>query len=139
MKNIVVVSLNDNLAKNFAIELSKLLKYNYIDANSNFDDYLLATADNPLNLIDDILQETETNLLKGLSKENNAVIGISNDMFLSNSHFKLFVNSKIVLLECENLSKINKKMQSFMQNVATISAPANTTATELIKLLKDKK
>lgn len=135
MKNIVVVSVLDNLAKTCAQKLAKMLKFNYIDANSSFDDYLLATADNPLILIDEVLQKTETNLLKGFAKENNVVIGVSNDMFLSNSNYKLFSKSKIVLIECKNLTKITKKMQTFMQGIASITINEGTSTKELAKIL----
>ncbi len=137
MNNYVIVSLKDDLAKQMAKKVASILKLNYVDANSRFDDLLIASIDAPTILVDESLQEKETEIICELANLNDVVVGITNEMFLSNENYKNFANSKIVLITVENLKKINQNIQNFIKNLASLGVNEDVSEEQLAKMLKN--
>ena len=138
MKNIVVVSLKDEKAQDLASKLAAKLKYNYVDFDDRLEEYLLATIDIPTILVDEILNEKESELLDELVKEQNVVLTLANDTFLSNENYKLLKNCIVVLISVENLAKVQKKLEEAIQKYSNVVVNENCTEIELFKLIKNK-
>ncbi len=137
MKNIVVVSLIDEKAKNIAQNLAKKLKFTYIDADEKFEDYLLSSFEAPTILVDEILNAKESELLGELAKERNAVIKVSNDAFLSNVNYKLFKNC-IVLLITTAKGKIKLAIENRLKTYANVVVEENASEIQILKLIENK-
>ena len=138
MKNIVVVSLKDEKAQDLASKLAAKLNYNYVDFDDRLEEYLLATIDIPTILVDEILNEKESELLDELVKEQNVVLKLANDTFLSNENYKLLKNCIVVLISVENLAKVQKKLEEAIKKYSNVVVNENCTEIELFKLIKNK-
>ena len=138
MKNIVIVSLKEEKACDLANKLAKTLKYNYIDADERFEEYLLDTIDAPTMLVDEILNAKESELLADLCKEQNAVIKTAADTFLSNENYKTFKNCIVVLVTIEKLGKIKRAVENAIKKYANIVISENDSEIEIMKLIKNK-
>ena len=137
MKNIVVVSLIDEKAKNIAQNLAKRLKFTYIDADERFENCLLSSFEAPTILVDEILNVKESELLGELAKERNAVIKVSNDAFLSNGNYKLFKNC-IVLLITTAKGKIKETIENRLKTYANVVVDENANEIQILKLIENK-
>ncbi len=138
MKNIVIVSLKEEKACDLANKLAKTLKYNYIDADERFEEYLLDTIDAPTMLVDEILNAKESELLADLCKEQNAVIKTAADTFLSNENYKTFKNCIVVLVTIEKLGKTKSAVENAIKKYANIVISENDSEIEIMKLIKNK-
>lgn len=138
MKNIVVLSLNEEKACFLAENLAKKLKFSYIDAGERFDDYLISSIDAPTILVDEILNLKESELLSDLAKENNAVIKVANDAFLSNENYKIFKNCIVVLVLTEKLGKTKRAIEEQIKKYSNVVVNENATEIEILKLIKSK-
>ena len=137
MSNIIVVSMDEEKSTNMAKKLSKQLKFNYIDAGERFDEFLLSTMDLPTMLVDEILNLQESELLSELAKEQNAVIKVANDTFLSNENYKIFKNSTVVLLVVEKLGKTKRAIENHIKKYANVIINETTSTIEALKLIKN--
>ncbi len=137
MKNITIVGIDNDFVKMFAHKLSKELDYRYIDANEQFDKDLLANMEYPIYLVDEILVQKENVLIKNLVKKENVVISISDDMFLSNEHYKFFENSLVFLIIDEKVGKIQKNIQNLLKKHVNFTFDKNEISTnDIIKIIR---
>ena len=113
--NILVTSLNLDISHEVAIKLSKRLHLKFVNANEVFNKTLLKSINEPTLLVDEELNEKESELCQKLSKMDGAVIAMSDDMFLANSNYDLFKNSHKVLISSKNLGRTKKNIEKLIQ------------------------
>lgn len=137
MGNIVIVGIDKIFCANVAKELSNKINFNFINAGEKFEKLLVATSGQNVFLMDDILQQKETEFLNKLSQKNNVVLFVDDDMFLSNENYKLFKNSKIILMENEKLNENHLKIQKIIKKYCNYSINIeNFDINNLIKIIK---
>ena len=136
MKSVVVVSLNNQLAKNCAQSLAKKLKLNFLDLSEEFDKFLLSSINAPTILVDEVLQEKETELLLKLISKPNSIIYTPNDTLLSNQNYKNLKNNFVLLILVEKLGKIKQNIQNFIKNYANLIVASNISINKIEELLK---
>ncbi len=115
MKNLTIVGIDNDFVKSFAKNIADKLGYNYIDANEEFDKILLANNNYPMFLLDEILVQKESHLIDELLTKDKTIISISDDMFLSNEHYKKFEFSTSIIIMDENLDKTRMKIQNLIK------------------------
>ena len=136
MKSVVVVSLNNQLAKNCAQSLAKKLKMDFWDAELEFSKFLISSVKAPTMLVDEALQEKETELLLKLSKKPNSIIYLPEDTFISNNNYKNLKNNFILLILVENLGKIKQNIQDFLKKHSNLVVESSFTLEKVAELLK---
>ena len=137
MNNITIVGMDNDFIKMFAQKLAEEIGYKYVDANEQFDKDLLANLDYPMNLVDEILVQKENLLINNLVKKEKVIISMSDDMFLSNEHYKIFENSLTILILDEKLGKIKKNIQNLIKKHVKFAFAKNDIKTEdVIKIIR---
>ena len=114
--NICLTGLNKEKVNKFSKEIAQMLNYTFIDAEEEFAPFLIKSAKYPTVLVDELLQENETQLLKQLKKSNNCVISVSADMFLSNNNAKMLKNNLSVAILEDDLDEISVNIQNLLKN-----------------------
>ena len=132
MKKIIIFGLNFEQVQAIAHSISKKLNLKFLNAQQIFNKTLLKSATDPMLLIDDELNEEESLLCQKLA-EQEGVIAMPDDMFLSNENFKNFKNFTKILLKTKTSSKIKQNIENLLQSHATITA---TTLEEVLEKLK---
>lgn len=137
MKNIAIVGLDNAFVKKFAQKIAREIGYKYIDANEKFDKDLLANINYPMILVDELLDEKENRLIEKLTKNDNTVISISDDMFLSNEHYKILEETTVILILDENVGKIKKNIEKMIEKHANFVFNKNEIKTnDIIKIVR---
>ena len=137
MNNITIVGMDNDFIKMFAQKLAEEIGYKYVDANEQFDKDLLANLDYPMYLVDEILVQKENLLINNLVKKEKVIISMSDDMFLSNEHYKILENSLTILILDEKLGKIKKNIQNLIKKHAKFAFAKNDIKTEdVIKIIR---
>lgn len=137
MNNITIVGMDNDFIKMFAQKLAEEIGYKYVDANEQFDEDLLANLDYPMYLVDEILVQKENLLINNLVKKEKVVISMSDDMFLSNEHYKILENSLTILILDEKLGKIKKNIQNSIKKHVKFAFAKNDIKTEdVIKIIR---
>ena len=137
MNNITIVGMDNDFIKMFAQKLAEEIGYKYVDANEQFDKDLLANLDYPMNLVDEILVQKENLLINNLVKKEKVIISMSDDMFLSNEHYKILENSLTILILDEKLGKIKKNIQNLIKKHVKFAFAKNDIKTEdVIKIIR---
>ena len=137
MNNITIVGMDNDFIKMFAQKLAEEIGYKYVDANEQFDKDLLANLDYPMYLVDEILVQKENLLINNLVKKEKVIISMSDDMFLSNEHYKIFENSLTILILDEKLGKIKKNIQNLIKKHVKFAFAKNDIKTEdVIKIIR---
>lgn len=137
MNNITIVGMDNDFIKMFAQKLAEEIEYKYVDANEQFDKDLLANLDYPMNLVDEILVQKENLLINNLVKKEKVIISMSDDMFLSNEHYKILENSLTILILDEKLGKIKKNIQNLIKKHVKFAFAKNDIKTEdVIKIIR---
>lgn len=114
-KNIVLVGFCEGFIKDIIPILSKKLKMDYIDADNLIDDNLLKTAHYPLLLVDAALSKIESRELAKTNLQENMIIKISPDMFVSNKNYKNLSNCHKILIKASNINEIDKKIENLIE------------------------
>ena len=137
MNNITIVGIDNDFVKMFAQKLANEIGYKLIDANEQFDKDLLDNMDYPIFLVDEILVQKENILIKNLSNKENVIICMSDDMFLSNEHYKNFENDETILIIDENLDKIKKNIQNLIkEHVKHVFNKKDIKTNDIIKIIR---
>ena len=137
MNNITIVGMDNDFIKMFAQKLAEEIGYKYVDANEQFDKDLLAILDYPMYLVDEILVQKENLLINNLVKKEKVIISMSDDMFLSNEHYKILENSLTILILDEKLGKIKKNIQNLIKKHVKFAFAKNDIKTEdVIKIIR---
>ena len=137
MNNITIVGMDNDFIKMFAQKLAEEIGYKYVDANEQFDEDLLANLDYPMYLVDEILVQKENLLINNLVKKEKVIISMSDDMFLSNEHYKILENSLTILILDEKLGKIKKNIQNLIKKHVKFAFAKNDIKTEdVIKIIR---
>lgn len=137
MNNITIVGMDNDFIKMFAQKLAEEIGYKYVDANELFDKDLLANLDYPMYLVDEILVQKENLLINNLVKKEKVIISMSDDMFLSNEHYKILENSLTILILDEKLGKIKKNIQNSIKKHVKFAFAKNDIKTEdVIKIIR---
>lgn len=137
MNNITIVGMDNDFIKMFAQKLAEEIEYKYVDANEQFDKDLLANLDYPMYLVDEILVQKENLLINNLVKKEKVIISMSDDMFLSNEHYKILENSLTILILDEKLGKIKKNIQNSIKKHVKFAFAKNDIKTEdVIKIIR---
>lgn len=137
MNNITIVGMDNDFIKMFAQKLAEEIGYKYVDANEQFDKDLLANLDYPMYLVDEILVQKENLLINNLVKKEKVIISMSDDMFLSNEHYKILENSLTILILDEKLGKIKKNIQNLIKKHVKFAFAKNDIKTEdVIKIIR---
>lgn len=137
MNNITIVGMDNDFIKMFAQKLAEEIGYKYVDANEQFDEDLLANLDYPMYLVDEILVQKENLLINNLVKKEKVIISMSDDMFLSNEHYKILENSLTILILDEKLGKIKKNIQNLIKKHVKFAFDKNDIKTEdVIKIIR---
>lgn len=137
MNNITIVGMDNDFIKMFAQKLAEEIGYKYVDANEQFDKDLLANLDYPMYLVDEILVQKENLLINNLVKKEKVIISMSDDMFLSNEHYKILENSLTILILDEKLGKIKKNIQNSIKKHVKFAFAKNDIKTEdVIKIIR---
>ena len=137
MNNITIVGMDNDFIKMFAQKLAEEIGYKYVDANEQFDKDLLANLDYPMYLVDEILVQKENLLINNLVKKEKVIISMSDDMFLSNEHYKILENSLTILILDEKLGKIKKNIQNIIKKHVKFAFAKNDIKTEdVIKIIR---
>ena len=137
MNNITIVGMDNDFIKMFAQRLAEEIEYKYVDANEQFDKDLLANLDYPMYLVDEILVQKENLLINNLVKKEKVIISMSDDMFLSNEHYKILENSLTILILDEKLGKIKKNIQNLIKKHVKFAFAKNDIKTEdVIKIIR---
>ncbi len=137
MKNITIVGIDNNFVKSFAKNIADKLGYNYLDANEQFDKILLANNNYPMFILDEILAQKENLLIDDLISKDKTVISISDDMFLSNEHYKKFEFSTTILVLDENLDKTRAGIQNLIKKYTKFTFNKNEIKTnDIIKIIR---
>ena len=135
MKSIVVVSLNNQLAKNCAQSLAKKLKMDFLDFELEFNKLLISSINAPTILVDEVLQQKETALMLKLTKTPNSIIYLPENTFLSNENYKNLKNNFVLQILVENLGKIKQNIQNFIKKQANLVAESNFSTQKIADLL----
>ena len=137
MNNITIVGMDNDFIKMFAQKLAEEIGYKYVDANEQFDKDLLANLDYPMYLVDEILVQKENLLINNLVKKEKVIISMSDDMFLSDEHYKILENSLTILILDEKLGKIKKNIQNLIKKHVKFAFAKNDIKTEdVIKIIR---
>lgn len=121
MKKIIIFGLNFEDVKQTARAISKNFNLKFFNAQEIFNKTLLKSADYPVLLIDDELNAQESLLCKRLT-DQEGVVAMSDDMFLSNENYKNFKNFTKILLKSKTNSKLKQNIENLLQTHATITA-----------------
>ena len=132
MEKFIIFGLDFEQVQATARSLSKKLNLKFLNAGEIFNKTLLKSANDPVLLIDDELNEQESLLCQKLS-EQEGVIAMADDMFLSNENYKFFKNFTKILLKSNTKSKLKQNIENLLQSHATITA---TTLSEILDKLK---
>ena len=119
--NIVVVGIDDNKVKQLAVELADLLQFPFIDATTCFNEVLLTDIYSPLANSNKALINKESLLVCKLSKLNETVIFMPNDMFLSSKNYLKFNASEKICVEFNTKNDLLNRIQQ------TIKSKCNRT------------
>lgn len=132
MEKIIVFGLNFEDVQKISRSIAKKLNLKFFNAKEIFSRTLLKSAGDPVLLVDDILNEKESQLCAQLA-EQNGVVAMSDDMFLSNENYKNFKNFTKILIKSQTKNKLKQNIENLLQTHATISA---TTLEEIWAKLK---
>ena len=133
MKKIIIFGLNFEQVQEVARSVSKKLNLKFLNASNIFNKTLLESANDPVLLIDDELNEQESLLCQKLAAQDDVVVAMSDDMFLSNENYKNFKNFTKILLKTKTSSKIKQNIENLLQSHSTITS---TTLDEILEKLK---
>jgi len=120
LHNVVVVSMNKKSAIAIGEQIAKMLSLACIDADNLIEERLLRSIDYPLDLADDIMRNSETNLIKSLSNTDRCVICINDDTFLSNKNFEIFKKSLKILVNIEKNNKLEENLQKLLEKYCDV-------------------
>ena len=129
MNNITIVSMDNEQTKNIAQRLAATLNFVYIDASLELEKLLL--TDFRSSMFNSDTPAKETKLISYLAKQNNSVLAIDNEMFLSNENYKQFKKSVTLLIEIKNDNEIAFNLQDLLKKYCKFS----TTETKIEKIL----
>ena len=132
MENITIVSMDNELAKHVAKQLSKKLNVEFLDAGYELEKVLLRDA--KLSVFDETTATKEKMLIALLTKQSNSVVAIENEMFLSNENYKQ-CKGITVLLEINNKEEMLENLQNLIKKHCKISTK-ETRVEKIITLLK---
>ncbi len=96
---ICLVGLNNKRVGQIATLLAQKLGFKFIDLAKEFDYFLLNSLNYPTIKAEKSLAVAETKLILAALKEENVVVYLPNDMFLSNQNYKKIDGTKIVITE----------------------------------------
>lgn len=133
--NICLSGLNAEKVKEFSKCVAQKFNYKFIDAEEEFKPFLLRSAKYATLLVDEILKETETKLLKQLTKQQNSVVAIPADMLLANNNAKVLKNSIVVAVLEEDLQDLQKDVQTLLISKCKFNVVSKQ---ELVSILNDK-
>lgn len=112
--NICITGLDYPIVKQISLKIAESVGFVYIDADDEFQPILLKSTRYPTALVDSLLQESESKLLKKLSKIDG-IVSVPADMFLSNNNSKIFVDSLVIGVFCESINKTDSKIQELVR------------------------
>lgn len=112
---VVFVGINNNFVKEFAKEFASELEINYIDFDEKLDAYLILQKVSTLQAANEEFLTLEELLIKQLLNADNFVMSISNEIYLSNEHCKLFENAITIMLEKKEDDKILINIQKLLK------------------------
>lgn len=132
MEKIIVFGLNFEDVQQISRAIAKKLNLKFFNAKQIFNKTLLKSAVDPVLLVDDILNEKESLLCAQLA-EQNGVVAMSDDMFLSNENYKYFKNFTKILIKSKTNSKLKQNIENLLQTHATITASSLEEVFEKLK------
>lgn len=137
MENIVIVGIDKDFCITISKQLSKSIKFKFVNAEEKFQSLLISTAQESVFLIDDFLNQKETEILIEILKSKQSIIFVPNDMFLSNKNYKIFKDVKTILIEDDSLNEIMLKIQKRIKNYCKYSINKNNFSLEnLLQIVK---
>lgn len=137
MQNIVVVSMNKNLAILIAEKIAKMLSLTLINADDDLEARLMKSLDFPLDVAQYSMDNLEKNLLTDLSDRDNIVICMSDDVFLANENSKIFKKSLKILVKIDKTEKITNGIQNLLEKYCDVTLhEKNIDFDKLITLLR---
>ena len=114
-KNIVVVSLNNYLAKEVCLVLSQHLEMNFIDVDAHIEKELLLNKGDSLSNAEDYLTKLERNYIQKLTSKTNSIFSIDAETYLANNHIDYFRECDVVYLQTKihsiDLKQIKNKAE----------------------------
>lgn len=96
-----------------AKEVAAELNYSFLDLQSELNGYILKTSNISLIIADEILKETETELVKASINKRDSVIFMPNDMFLSNQNYRYVKGISFAICE-QKTSPIKQNLQKLI-------------------------
>lgn len=137
MRNIVVVSMNRDLAVLTAEKIANMLSLTLINADDNLDERLMKSLDFPLDVAHNSMSNIERNLLLDLSNRDNSVIAMSDNIFLANGNSKIFKKSLKILVKIDKNEKITNSLQNLLEKYCDVTlSEKNIDFDKLITLLR---
>lgn len=138
MKSLIVVGSNYDATKDLAKRLAEALSFCYFDVYEEFKKFLLDTANLPLILANDVLTKKEKEILEEVSKRENAVCSMKDDMFMSNGNFVAFKNNFVVLLKNQMAEPLELGVEKLISGKANLIIEEDVDFASLINTIKTK-
>ena len=121
MRNIVVVSMNKDLAVAIADKIAKILSLSFINADDEVDVALVGGLDFPLEVTKLSMANIERQILMTLSDRDDSVISIQNGTFLANENYKIFQKSLKILVKIDENEKISQNLQKLLEKYCDVT------------------
>ena len=121
MRNIVVVSMNKDLAVMIANKIAKILSLSFINADDKLDAGLVGGLDFPLEISKLSMTNIERQILMTLSDRDDSVISIQDDTFLANENYKIFQKSLKILVKIDKNEKISQNLQKLLEKYCDVT------------------
>lgn len=137
MKSLLIVGIDNEFVHNFAEILAKVMKFEFVDVDLEFEKVLINSFDSPIFEADEILIHKERMLLGGLTKRENIVLCVKDNTFLSNENYSVCSNSLVITIEKQNLNKIENNIQNLLKQHSTFCVlQSELTIEKMINLLR---
>lgn len=126
---IAIVGLDDKFVIDFANQLAKLLNLKHQNFAIEFNRVLL----NFINVSSsDFLQAQESALMQRLINEENKILSLSGDEYLSNKNYLFFKNTTTIFMERKEKNKILNNIQKLIKKHCEITIKQNKFKTNEI-------
>lgn len=137
MRNIVVVSMNKELAVATADKIAEILSLSFINADDKLEAGLVGSLDFPLEITKLSMVNIERQILMTLSDKDDSVISIQDDTFLANENYKIFQKSLKILVKIDKNEKFSQNLQRLLESKCDVTIhEKNIDFDKLITLLR---
>ena len=133
--NIAIVGFDYDFTKELAKRISKSLSVSFIDFKDCFEQFLLIN-NNSIFQENEKLNKLETQILKQICTNANAVVAIPDDVILSNKNYKYLKNNLILFINSQNNNKIQLNLKKLITNINIEINKENYNFEDIIKKIR---